>query len=337
MRASAGGRRGARDSLRPPPAPRALAASAVLLLPALVACTAAPAPDDDPATSELEALEARIWGRIDPAEGDARLREVEEALAACMADAGFEYHPQVAVEQHVEPVPAVLTREHAEVFGYGETIPLSSGARPSFWAFQGRVLGEQENIDYRAGLSAEAEAAYWAAMNGDLAPEDVEGSGPEDRGCYGRAMGEIFADVMVPEAFRSAETALRQSGFAIEADPRVVAAVEGWAGCLADAGFPGLAERHDGHNLVVERANELSAPADMPFEEITEVFAVELAEVQRFEREVALADAACLESTGFRAAWGEVRSEVHARVMATHRDDLEAWATWAEEQRAGRS
>ena len=39
--------------------------------------------------TELEELEARIWGEIDPTRVDPRAREAEEMVATCMAEAGF--------------------------------------------------------------------------------------------------------------------------------------------------------------------------------------------------------------------------------------------------------
>jgi|GEM_PF-1839945 len=301
---------------------------------ALAGCTGG---DTEPAPSELLAYEARIWGELDSPSGDPRQREAEEGIAVCMAEAGFEYTPEVAPDQHQYSGQIVPTREYAAEFGYGETIAPAPGVTPSRWAFQiGDIPGQAENISYRAGLSAQAEEEYWTAMNGDVEPEDADAAAPEDFGCRGRVFAEVYADTMVPEAFREAETAIRQSWRDVEAAPRVTVAVDRWIDCMADAGYPGLTDRYGGQGLVNDAANAFPAPGDMPFEEIAEVYATELAEIQDYERTVALTDVACLEDTDFYATWDQVESEIHSRVVETYRDDLEAWATWAEEQREAR-
>lgn len=283
--------------------------------------------------TELEELETRIWGGIDRI--DPRAREAEELIAACMAEVGFEYHPQVPASPYPYSTPNVMTREHAEVFGYGETIPPAPGVPPARWsAGLGQIPGEQENLDYRAGLSTEVQDAYWLALDGDAAPQDAEPAEMANLGCRGQVMAQVYADVMIPEAFREAETAVRRSRRALEADPSVVVEVGRWFDCMAEAGYPGLEDRRGGVNVVIERANGFPAPGDMTYEEIVEVFADELAELQAFERAVALADAACLDATDFHAAWDAARVQIHDDLVAVHRADLEAWAAWAEEKRA---
>lgn len=320
---------------------------ALLLVPVLVACSTQPRPD--PAILvELDELETRIWGERDPSGGLGRLREAEQLVAACMAEAGFVYHPQVPDAPPGHPAPDVLTPEHAAEVGYGETIPPAPGVVPNAWARRlGPVAGEQENLDYRAGLSPEALAEYWAALDGaaqhdGAAPQDAPGAAPHaggasqdgaGAGCRPTAMGQVFADVVVPEEFRAAETALRQSRVAVEADARLEAATAQWRACMAEAGHPGLDGHDGGRDLVVPRAAELPAPADMAFEQVAETFPTELAELQAFERAVATADAECLQLAGVYAARDAARAEIQGLVLETFRADLEAWAAWAQEQR----
>jgi len=314
----------------------AAAGLAVVGLVTLGACTAGP-PEPAP-VSELAAYETRIWGDLGGATVDPRQGEAEERIAACMAAAGFEYTPQVDPDRHQYSVPTVLTREHAEAFGYGETIPPAPGVTPGRWALQvGGIPGEAENEEYRSSLSAQAEEEYWVALNGDVAPDEAETAALEDFGCHGRAYAEVYADLEVPAAFRDAEAAIRKAGHDVELDPEVSAAVDRWSGCMADAGYPGLVGRHDGVNVVVDAANDLPVPPDMSFDEIAEVYATELAALQDLERTVALTDVACLEDADFVATWDRVKGEIDARVVETYREDLEAWAAWAEELRAAAS
>ncbi|NLF06316.1 MAG: hypothetical protein GX593_15130 [Actinomycetales bacterium] len=296
---------------------------------ALAGCVreASPAPSPGPVEltlTEVDALAERIHGEstVGP---DPRLRRAEESTADCMAAAGFTYHPQAHEVAHVYTRPLVAVREHAERFGYGDTISSAPDVPPLRWAFAGAGMpGEEENLAYRATLPQAELEAYEAALHGD---------GATDQGCQGAAMAEVFADVVVPEELREVEAELRAVAREVETEPRVADAVDRWAECMADAGHEGLTDRHGGADLVGARAEEFPAPAGATFEEIVEVYASELAELQAFELEVALADVSCLESTGFYAVWDEVRTSLHDALLETHRGDLETWATWAEAAR----
>ncbi len=319
----------------------------VLVVVLLAACAreATPRPTGSPVpvkptVTELDAYESRIRGGND-ADAGSRLREAEERIEACMSGAGFEYHPQIAEAQHVYVAPLVLTREHAERSGYGDTIAPAPGVTPSRWAHH--VLdapGEVANLAYRESLSAEELDAYWAVLGGEQlvgggehADGDPQDGTPDDGGCQGKAMAEVFADVMVPEPLREVEGAVRQVARAVENEAQVSAAVDRWSTCMAQAGYPDLTGRHGGAELVAARAADFPAPDRLTFAEIEDAFPTELAELQAFELEVALADVTCLEQTGFYPAWDEARTRLHGELVAAHRTELEAWATWAEELR----
>jgi len=315
---------------------RGLLGGLVLAVVVLVAACSAPEPAPpspsapwSPAPSELDAFEDRIFGVSEPGEQDPRPRAAEEGVADCMTDAGFDYHPQVLETRFSYSTPAVMTREHAARSGYGETIEPARGVPPARWAPQGDVPGERANIEYRESLAPEDLDEYWVALLGGESTEGANG-GP---GCHGLVMAEVYADVVVPEEFRAAQTALHQVGRAIEADPRVTGRVDRWRACMAGAGYPGLEARTDPVLRVSERADALALPAGGPFEEITELHASELAEVQDFERALALTDASCLEEVGFYEVWDEVRTELRDRIALEHRGELEDWAGWAEEHR----
>ncbi|MDQ2624705.1 MAG: hypothetical protein M3Y20_06045, partial [Actinomycetota bacterium] len=240
---------------------------------ALGACArdAAPAPvspthDGTLATTELDLLEARIRGGRVPGSVDPRLRVAEERVARCMADAGFEYQPQVAAAPHTYERPLLLTRERAERHGYGDTVPPAEGVPPSRWAFAGPAEGVAENSRYRDSLAAEDLDAYWVAMEG------VQTSGGPD-GCQGAVMRELFADVVVPERFHGVQDALRDVAREVERDPRVESAVGRWTACMAAAGYPGLTSRHGGAELVADRAAALDIPPELTFVQISERFA----------------------------------------------------------------
>ena len=300
-------------------------AALLLVALALVACSRETTPTPVTLTqTELDVLLERIHGPSGAGGADPRVRVAEEQLAACMAGAGFEYVPQAAELADDYAVPAVLTRQVAERSGYGDTLPPAPGLVPSRWAFD--VTAElAQNEQYRSSLGPEELEAYWTAFEGE------DGT----TGCLGEVMGEVFADLVLPAELLDAQDALRGAERALEADPRVERAEREWAGCMAAAGHPGLLDRLDAPGLVAERAAALDVPAGTPFSEIEERSGTELAEVQDFERELALLDVGCLESSGFYAAWDEARTELHATFLDTYAADLEAWATWAEEARAG--
>lgn len=287
-------------------------------------------------TSELDAYLAAIWGDVDddPSAVDPDVTQEQELIAACMAEAGFEYHPDAGNRGGWSPAPAVLTTEFAREFGYGMTTEASGpGEPPLQWDVPWLTDPDYVwNSDYLMSLSPDAHEAYLLALNGPEA-EDPDDIPPiQEQGCWGRAQAEVYGDTTMPAQFEAVNDEIQAMTRAIVVDPRVVAVQPRWASCMADAGYAGLAAVGDGEGLVNDLANQFGATTgDIPYDEIRAKYPDELAELQRTEVAVAVADTTCREEVGYDEIRDQVQTELEDRIVEMYRSDLEAWAAWAQE------
>ena len=166
----------------------------VALMLALTACSGSADVPDEP-TSELDAYLNEIGGDVDEASAvpDPNLIVEQELIAACMANAGFEYHPDLGNRSYTSPAPMGLTTEHAREFGYGHTTEaFGPGEPPERWRLDSMTdPGMEWNDNYLRTLSADAQAAYLVALHGPE-PEDSDDLPPlAEQGCWGRAQSEV--------------------------------------------------------------------------------------------------------------------------------------------------
>lgn len=203
-----------------------------------------------------------------------RMRQVEELVATCMEEAGFEYVPvdPFGGETRDDPFAdafALPPDEFAREYGYGMTTLMDPNREEE------EVTDPNQAI--RESLSEGALEAYNQALWGDMVQMSADGgavavkpapgeTGPpeiENQGCHGEARGEVYGDdggmMMGPDMsefdglFEDLD-ALRQR---IESDPRVIEATEAWAGCMAEAGYSDVETVDDPEDTVMERMSEL--------------------------------------------------------------------------------
>lgn len=316
------------------PATRMVAVlGAVLVALTLTACGPEDAPDD---RSELDAYLDEIFFTLDAEESATRHTHEQELIAACMAEAGFEYRPQAPAHQY--RIPEVITPEYAAEFGYGETTETSGPDVPPsiFSHLPGTDPAFDENDRYVQSLSADAREQYYLAMHGpDLYLDEPPADGAEEQpGCRGRAIDAVYADGGTPDELEHVATAIREEIWWVAEDPRVTATNPVWAECMADAGYPGLANVEDAAGLVVDRINASSFSYVAPWDELKEQHADELAGLQRSEVEIAVADTACREQAGWYDTREEVLAEGEAMILEQYGAELDAWVQWVREQRA---
>lgn len=164
---------------------------------------------------------------------------VQEYLAACMREQGFEYWP------HVEESEVAVSDWDRPIFPVGN---------PSDTTSTDPVV--DLNLEYRSSLTEPELRAYWEALTGDDPDVTVvEGSHEGDSdvdatggsGCDGQARRRYEAELQsaaseTSEAneslFAQLDEAVNQLFGELEADENVIAAVSEYSGCLADAGFP---------------------------------------------------------------------------------------------------
>jgi len=331
--------------------------AAVLLAPALAlaACSgdaAGPAPTPTPpadGVGAVDAFRAQLESLRDLGDAVDQHTAMEEDVAACMRALGFEYTP-VDLAAQVDVVTAYDlgldrgTREYAEAFGYGITTD-----DMGFYALTA-ARADDPNAAYVASLTGAARAEYEAALWGD---PDADPFDPDaDRGCSGKAQDRVYlrvtaTDAVDPEALFAEEALLRE---AILTDDRVVARHADWAGCMADAGYPGLAD--PGDNLITGDAMlrvreefdarlvalQAEVPAEVDDPSARAALAALAARAELADREVAMAvaDHDCRESSGYADALAQVSVERQAEFFEAHRAEYEAYAAAMAELLAGR-
>lgn len=298
----------------------------------------------DPTTAvTLEDAQARL---------DAEARRIEELVAACMAEQGFDYLPVdhaavIMLEKAPEGLPAESSREFVERYGFamvhrpGEDRVHHSGDLDHL---RGGYDPNQTMVD----AMSDAERAAWdEALHG---PEvTTEGSEPE--GCLPRAQ----ATVQQPDPVDGGFTAIRDEvdlfWERFEIEPRIRELTAAWSSCMADAGHLGLADRPVMHaRLTAElaqahRSDELQAvfdswdweafpdgpdPADLPQPDPAEIAAFAEHEIA-----VALADFDCRERVRYEGTRRQVSHELQQEFVNQHEAELEAWALHEEVRRAG--
>lgn len=319
--------------VRPGPVMVRVAVALGLLVPALSACGAVETPDEP---SALDAYLDEIYFTLDAEEAAARHAREQEMIAACMAEAGFDYQSQAAPHQY--RLPEVITPEYAAEFGYGETTETSGPDVPpsTFSHLPGTDPAFDENNRYVESLSVGARDQYFLAMHGAdfYLDEPPEGGAEAQPGCRGRAIDAVYADGRTPDELEHVATAIREEIWWVTEDPRVTAANPAWVDCMADAGYPGLEAVEDAVGLVVDRINASSFSYVAPWDELKQRHADELVDLRRFEVEVAVADTACREQVGWYDVREDVLAEGEATILELYRAELDAWLQWVREQRA---
>jgi hypothetical protein len=318
----------------------AVAVPTVLVLALSVgACTGGGA-DGSPTAeprSELDAYLDEIYVSVDAETWVTDHDATQEYLAACMAEQGFEYHPTTAPPMY--SMPAELTPAYAAEFGYGDTTEAYGPDVPPmrFSAMPGDDPASDFNQSYVLGLAADAQEEYWLAMHGpDVPPDEDPAAIPlEEAGCYARAYAQLYPESRRPAEFAPLEEAIREEIWWVDEDPRLTATHPAWAECMADAGYPGLVDIPDAAALANDNANSSALSLAIPYAELKEMFPDELAQVQQFEIDVAVADTGCREEVGWYDVRADVLAEAEASIVERYRAELDAMLEWVRSQRAG--
>jgi len=322
-------------------------AVAVLVTAALTvaACGRGGGEAETDADSPLDGYLNEIYGEYDPDAPDPDRMRAEELVAACMADAGFEYYPQTEQSGVITLSEARNTLEFAEEFGYGySTESNGPGTGTMNWPVMTESEAERLNSEYREALSEDAVYEYEAALYGAMVtdpPQEGEDIDWEsmDRGCSGRGYDEIYPALAIAEQFTDLNEAMNQMLTDIEEDPRVAEALIGWSSCMATAGYPDLSQLIDAENLVNDLWNRFNAAngnridlslGETDYDAVKASLPDELAELQAAEIAVAVADVTCRDEVGYTRIRQEVENEYEQAIVDTYRDDLEAWVAVAQ-------
>jgi hypothetical protein len=223
------------------------------------------------------------------------IENVEAEISACMREAGFEY---VAVDYNTvrkgmtsdKSLPGMPEREFMKEYGFGIST-LYTGLAPQLSELRTPAqigLGEQ-NIQIYKSLSSPDQVAYSHTLFGEhpdatfavaLETEDFSRTG----GCTRKAIEKYFTPEQMSSTFFNPFDAL------VDQDPRMVAANAEFAKCLKAAGFEYNHEKEIEPDV---RKKLDSITGGQPLEALSSEARASLAELQGYERALAVATLTC--------------------------------------------
>ncbi|WUJ73832.1 hypothetical protein OG809_11280 [Kribbella soli] len=289
-------------------------------------------------------LAVRAGGAQQPSEEElAKQRKVEDATAACMKTAGFDYvavPPEQNAKSKFTDAFNLPPDKFAQQYGYGiSTIDWSKAGDDD----------TNPNTKIRSALSPAAQKAYDKALNGPNANGSgavvIQGSGggpsdsgKQDLGCRGKAIEQVYGKGEDRAAnfkkFDSLFKDIQALQKRIDADQRVVDATSAWSDCMADAGHSGFKKVDDPRTQVQTKLDALTGntpPAKGgPAKTITgppsfdKVDAAKLTELRKFEIDLAVADQKC-KAKGYDDAYKKVQYDAEKEFVDQHKTELEAY------------
>lgn len=261
----------------------------------------------------------------DEAAQEEKARQVEELVATCMQEQGFEYTPQDVSGMFMrstedEDGPAWDSLEWAEQYGYGMTT--SSEAYPtdeeSEWV--------DPNADYVAGMSEGEQQAFYAALYGEPQDEPTGEEGEEveydwtTAGCQGEAQHEIYeaGQIWSDPEYEELMDELSELYVNPAEDDALAEVRRAWAQCMADEGYD-FATPDDAVNSIVEAQNEI------PFDETTGTQdEAALDELKTTEIATAVADRTCQNETKYAQKQLQVQFDREEEFISAHKAELDA-------------
>ncbi|QCB93026.1 hypothetical protein [Cellulomonas shaoxiangyii] len=312
-------------------------AGAVALL--LTGCTGGggdgAAPSDDE-TGPISAFFEQVGGSMDSEDGEAQQRRVEELVAACMAEEGFEYtpvEPMSAGAMGSDDAPEWDTLEFAEQYGYGATTgeELFGGTSEEY---------VDPNQEYVSAMSQTEQEAYYAALYGVVEEvEDPEAQAEVEydwttAGCQGAASHEVYEEGQVWDdpAMQELLDEMNTEYERLAEDDAVREAQSAWAECVADAGYdfatPDEASQsiYDEHSALMGYDQEVDPEADPATAAPPEPDEAKLAELREKEIALATADRRCQEETGYAKAQKDAQLAMETRLWDKYGEQLQAYA-----------
>ncbi|MFB2583802.1 hypothetical protein [Herbiconiux liukaitaii] len=282
--------------------------------------------------SPLEPYWEVLYGAASPEAQAEKDAAIQNAVAACMKEEGFDYSPDVAPEGTFFAVDDAAvpwgSEEFATTYGYG----VSTDAYADMAGGDDYV---DPNAEYVASLSEGEQTAYSDALWG--APQFEEGGDPDDvsvdysaeydwrkGGCMGAAQHEFGSEMAADDPeFSSLIEGMEAIYEEVQSSPAVTSAERQWSDCLASAGFPGYEGKDDPMHDFTERfgalhpAVEEGSAAPTPDPEALEA-------LQQEEIATATADFACSESSEYTATLEAEQLRLEQAFVDEHREQLDA-------------
>ncbi len=322
-----------------PPLPAVAAAAVAALL--LAGCSAGGDTPSDDETGPLSAFFEQVGGSFEDEDYEAQQRQVEDLVAACMAEEGFEYTPAEPMSSggriDSDDMPDWESKEFAEQYGYGAT------TSDDLWGGGGGEEYVDPNADYVASMSESEQAAFYEALYG-VAPEIDPDADPEaeveyeynweEAGCQGRASHEVYEQGQIWDdpAMQDLMEDMSSEYENLADDPKVREAQDAWAECIAEAGYdfasPEEAQQsiYDEQNALYEAVMPTDPEAEIDPEASFEPDEAAMAELKEKELALAVADWECKDSSGYQAAQKAANLAMEKRLWDKYGEQLQAFA-----------
>ncbi len=334
------------------------AIAAVLVLSACSAPESSETAQDDWRNSPLNKYLSAVWGGdLTEEEQQRRFEEqqkqVEEFVAECMSEQGFEYKPvdhsgTVSFGSDEEWNPD--SREWVAQWGYGAVNWPGREAMESAAPADGEWV--DPNQEYVESLSESERTAYYEALHGPQPSEEElneDGSYEYDwetAGCYGAAQHEVNGaqNVWEDDEFADLRAAMEQMWSTLQSDPKIAELDAEWSSCMADAGHAGFTRQSDAAQSIYDELNKMyeNGPEfdeNLSEEEMTRLWEEhdkqvrkELEPVGEREVELALADLDCREKTDYRSEQMKIQFAIEEQFIEDHKTELEAFKAAAEQR-----
>ncbi|MGL4339061.1 MAG: hypothetical protein ACRCSP_01360 [Rhodoglobus sp.] len=304
--------------------------TAVIAL-ALVGCSAGGGSGEklDANKSPLAEYISALYGDfLDEEKQKEQQKKIEEKVAGCMADQGFDYIPAPQANGSVIIDMNDAERETKKwVSEHGYDITTGATIEPTEEPIT------DPNQSYVESLSATEQSSYYEALYGVQPTEEEVSSGDyeynwETAGCSGAARHEAqgpqaFEDKKYQPLFEKMNALYEKA----QKDPAIVALDSTWASCMTEAGYSSFDKKQDAMDSVMEKSNALYENPEQQLDE------KKLAELQKEEIMIALADFDCSKKINYKNTTLKVQFDLEKQFIADNKAELDAMI--AEYEQAG--
>jgi hypothetical protein len=285
----------------------------------------------DPMKGPLSEYTNAIWGGQDNDEWVKQAQQIEELVAGCMSDEGWEYIPvdqgrSVGIEFDWQERQ---TESWISQYGYG--INLTEEEQKEFYGDWEEFT--DPNQDFIMSLSETEIEAFYATLYGEPPTEEElndDGSYEyswEEGGCYGWAQHEVQGEqAYEQDQFKALFDAMNKLYETTSKDPRMKQLDKEWASCMADAGYSGLKTKWDAQEQLYEQQNEYwekNPEGPGPDDE-------QLKKWKEEEIDIALADFTCAQKVDYEQRQLKVTFELEEQFVKDHKAELEELVAFAE-------
>lgn len=343
----------------------AASAAAALTLFTLSACADAPTDGektDGPVSPLTPYYDAAYGTGVDTEaqqkEWDEQQAKIEQAVAVCMTEQGFEYTPVPVEPQSSVDVGADDGAEDwnpdekawVEQWGYGIVDwPGREEMTDDSYAEESSTEGASDdpNLAYYESLSEGEQTAYDEALWGPSVNEEIlPGESLEydwkQSGCSGKASHDLGLDAdSMPDLSEFEGLLARMDELSKDMpDAPEVAALDGeWAACMQESGHAGFTTQTSAWDSIAAELDEFfpetdEASPDAASEELPDLSPEsnpEIAELQEREIELALADLSCREQTSYQEEYQRITFAKEQEFLDANRAELDAMKLAAEQ------